>query len=203
MNDKLDNSNYEADNNENLKQQIRYNNKTRLKDIEVKDTNRLKGVTKTTEEKKQIDAEQKRYNNKTRLKDIEVKDTKILKGVTNATIQQPTPATTSTSKKGKDDNSDDSAETNLGDDPENLKLFLSTIESYGIEKEDIDKIVFKGGGNHRKQQYPLLQKIAKELFQQNNSKEFLNQISDKGDSGKHKIKNVPDLKKSLNLLKKR
>ena len=121
---------------------------------------------------------------------------KKLEGVTRALI-----ATSSKSKD--DDNSDGSIETNLEGDPDKLQSFLSTIESYGIEKEDIDKIVFKGGGNYRKPQYPLLQQIAKQLFQQNNSKEFLNQISDKSDSGKHKIKNVVELNKALEKLKKK
>ena len=136
-----------------------------------------------------------------------MKDTKKLKGITKASIEQPRqvpkPAIATSSKSKDDDNSDDSIDTNLGDDPENLKPFIESIKSYGVAQEDLDKINFKGGGVTRKQQYPLLQQIAKSLFQQNNSKEFLNQISDKSDGGKHKIKSVVELNKALQKLKKK
>ena len=116
-------------------------------------------------------------------------------------ISEPTPATSSSSKKGKDD--DDSDSTNLGDDPNNQKLFFESIASYGVLQSDLDKLILKGGGKTRIEQYHLLQQIAKELYQRRIPEKFLNQISDKSDARKHKIKSVSDLNKILEDLKKK
>ena len=137
-----------------------------------------------------------------------MKDTKKLKGITKVSLQQPrqlpTPATTSTSKKGKDDDDDkDSEETNLGDDPDKLQSFFESIKSYGVLQLDLNKINFKGGGITRKAQYPLLQQIAKELYQKRNSEQFLNKTTDQISGGRNKIKSIDELNKALEILKKK
>ena len=83
-----------------------------------------------------------------------------LSGVKKATIEEKTPTSKPlqvssepkpSSSTGKDDG--DSEETELGDDPETQKLFLTSIQNYGVEKEDIDKIIFRGGGKTRKEHH--------------------------------------------------
>ena len=135
-----------------------------------------------------------------------------LSGVKKATIEEKTPTSKPlevisepkpSSITGKD-NDGDSDETELGgDDPETQKLFLASIQNYGVPKEDLDKILWRGGGRTRKDQYPMLQKISKELFQRNQSTEFLNKTTDLVSDGKHKIKSVTELNKILNEIKKK
>jgi hypothetical protein len=190
MNDKLDESEYQADNNENVQKQIQENIKR------GNAASKLQAIRKGSKERQEYE---KIKETKNKAAEKIQKFTKTRLSVKKATLEEtPEP---SSSKKGKDDG--DSEETDLGDDPENQKLFLASIQNYGVKNEDLDKLVFKGGGNYRKTQYPLLQQIAKELFQQNNSKEFLNQISDQITGRKHRIKSVSELNKALENLKKK
>ena len=108
-------------------------------------------------------------------------------------VSEPKPAI-ATSSKSKDDDGD-SEETDLGDDPDKLQTFLEKIESYGIQQDDLSKVIFRGGGGTRSKQYVILQKIAKNLHKEDRSKEFLFITTDKNSNNKHKIKSESELKK--------
>ena len=107
-----------------------------------------------------------------------------------------------TDSKDEDDDDTGSADTNLGDDPPDLKEFKASIQNFNIPQQDLDKINFKGGGGTRKEQYPLLRDIAKNLHQKTKIEEFLDKTTDEVSGGKHKIKSVNELKIILEELKK-
>ena len=202
LNDKLDNSEYEANNNENVKKQIQEN--IQRGDAATKIKSFVRGA-QARQEFKEI----KETKNKAAQR---IQKVARLSGVTKAKIEK-TPTSTplevvsepiekpTSSKKGKDD--DDSDETNLGDDPNNQKLFFESIASYGVLQSDLDKLILKGGGKTRIDQYPLLQQIAKELYQRKIPEKFLNKTTDQITGGKHKIKSVSELTKTLDKIKKK
>ena len=198
---KLDESEYQADNNENVKKQIEENIKR------GNAATKIKAVARGLKERQEYE-KIKKTKNEAAEKIQKLARTKL--SVTKADVVQtsePKPViTSSSSKKSKDDDDDDdrdSIETNLeGDDPDKLQSFLEKIGSYGIEQQDLSKIIFKGGGVLRFKQYPMLQKIAKELYQKNNSQQFLDKTTDLVSNGKHKIKTVSELNNILEELKK-